>query len=162
MASITIPSPVGELTVSEENGAITRVSWGRAAEETSTSLLERAATQLNAYFYCEFKAFDLPLAPAGSDFERAVWDLMCRIPRGQARTYGEMAAALVAAGTDAAAQPVGTACGRNPIPIIIPCHRVVGAGGGMGGYSGDGGLATKRFLLELEGWPGVAPGPLFA
>lgn len=161
MPSITLPSPVGELTVTEENGAITRVDWEKRAEEESTPLLERAAVQLQGYFYCELKAFDLPLAPAGSEFERAVWRLMCDIPKGQARTYGEMAAALNAAGISAAAQPVGSACGHNPIPIIIPCHRVVGAGGGMGGYSGKGGLATKRFLLELEGWPGVAPGPLF-
>ena len=162
MPSITVPSPTGPLTVTEEGGAIVRVDWGTAAEGAPTPLLERAAMQLDAYFFCELKAFDLPLAPRGSAFERAVWDLMLEIPRGAARTYGEMAAALNAKGVAAAAQPVGTACGSNPIPVIIPCHRVVGAAGGMGGYSGQGGLTTKRFLLELEGWPGVAPGPLFA
>lgn len=162
MASITVRSPMGPLAVTETDGAITRLTWGAARAETPTPLLDRAAAQLDAYFYCELKSFDLPLAPAGSDFERAVWNLMLEIPRGAARTYGEMAAALAAAGVPAAAQPVGTACGRNPVPVIIPCHRVVGAGGSMGGYSGEGGLETKRFLLELEGWPGVAPGPLFA
>lgn len=162
MPSITIRSPTGPLTITEDDGAITKLEWGSVETESPTPLLERAAVQLDAYFYCELKAFDLPLAPVGSDFERAVWNLMLEIPRGAARTYGEMAAALNAAGIAAAAQPVGTACGTNPIPIIIPCHRVVGAGGGMGGYSGQGGLATKRLLLELEGWPGIAPGPLFA
>lgn len=162
MASITVASPLGPLSVDESDGAIVRLRWRAAAKDDATPVLRRAAEQLTAYFHAGLRAFDLPLAPAGSPFEQAVWDLMLEIPLGEACTYGEMAADLNEKGIAAAAQPVGNACGSNPIPIIIPCHRVVAASGGMGGYSGDGGLVTKRWLLEHENWPGVAPGPLFA
>lgn len=145
-AQITVPSPLGPLTVTEVDGAITSVDWAPAAAQSETALLLRAAQQLHAYFFCELKAFDLPLAAAGTDFNRQVWEAMRAIPYGSTRTYGEIAAEV---GNNARA--VGAACGANPIPIIVPCHRVVAAAGGLGGFSAPGGGATKRFLLELEG-----------
>lgn len=168
MPHLTLKSPVGPLRLTEEGGTITALAWVSedGASETGTSLpkpdrasrlLANAAAQIDAYFYCQLSAFDLPLSPAGSRFQRAVWDAMRRIPAGQARTYGAIAKEL-----DASPQAVGTACGANPIPILIPCHRVVAAGDRLGGYSGHGGLDTKRFLLTLEGWPGVAQGDLFS
>ena len=146
VAKITVASPLGPLTVAERDGAIVALDWGTASGEDRTALLLTAAQQLDAYFYCELRAFDLPLAPAGSAFQQAVWREMLAIPRGRTRTYGDLAARV-----DGVARAVGAACGRNPIPIIIPCHRVLAAGGRMGGYSGRGAAATKRFLLELEG-----------
>jgi len=145
-AKITVASPLGPLTVAERDGAIVALDWGTSPAEDRTPLLLTAAQQLDAYSYCELRAFDLPLAPAGSAFQQAVWREMLAIPRGRTRTYGELAASL-----DGVARAVGGACGSNPIPVIIPCHRVLAAGGKMGGYSGKGGVATKRFLLELEG-----------
>jgi methylated-DNA-[protein]-cysteine S-methyltransferase len=148
VSQITVPSPVGALTLREVDGRIVSVSWseGRDAADTETPLLLTAAQQLNAYFYCGLRDFDLPLAPAGSTFEHAVWDQMLRIPYGQTRSYGEIARAV-----DGMPQAVGGACGSNPIPIIIPCHRVLAANGRSGGYSGRGGTQTKHFLLALEG-----------
>ncbi len=145
---ITVASPVGDLVVSELNGRIVALDWGRAVRETETPLLAAAAQQLNAYFYCGLKRFELPLAPAGSRFQQAVWREMRRIPCGRTRSYADLARAV-----DSAPRAVGGACARNPIPILIPCHRVVAAGGRIGGYSAPGGLDVKRFLLELEGIP---------
>jgi len=159
MPSLTLPSPIGALTVAEAGGAIVRLSWAAPdvpAGGDETPLLLTAAQQLDAYFYCELGAFDLPLAPAGSPFQQAVWTAMRAIPRGATQSYGALARAL-----RTAAQPVGTACGENPIPILIPCHRVIAADGGLGGYSGAGGVATKRWLLEHEGAAAAAQGDLF-
>lgn len=158
MQAITVASPLGPLSVFEANDAIVALSWGAAPAEATTPLLTRAAGQLDAYFNGTLKQFDLPYTPAGSRFQKAVWDAMLRIPYGETRTYGDIARDL----DDASPQAVGTACGANPIPILIPCHRVVGAGDSLGGYSGQGGVVTKRQLLELEGWPGVAQRDLFA
>ena len=143
---ITVASPVGDLVVSELNGRIVAVDWGRALRETETPLLAAAAQQLNAYFYCGLKRFELPLIPAGSRFQQAVWREMRRIPCGRTRSYADLARTV-----DSAPRAVGGACARNPIPILIPCHRVVAADGRIGGYSAPGGLDVKRFLLELEG-----------
>jgi len=139
-------SPLGFLTVFEEAGAIVAVEWGRVEAARPSKLLADAKRQLDAYFDRRLRRFALPLAPAGSRFQRAVWDRMLAIPYGQTQTYGELATAL-----GSAARAVGGACGRNPIPIIIPCHRVVGGAGRLGGYSGSDGQATKRALLALEG-----------
>ena len=155
-AQLTVQSPLGPLTLVESDGAIVAVNWGAAEHEHETPLLATAAAQLHGYFYCELKAFDLPLKPAGSDFNQGVWQAMLAIPRGRTRTYGDIARAL---GGDPRA--VGAACGANPIPILIPCHRVTAAAGALGGYSGKGGTETKRFLLELEGWRPEADLPLF-
>lgn len=157
MRGITIDSPVGPLTVTETDGAITSLWWKAVAGLRRTPVLEQAAEQLDAYFRGRLQHFDLPLAPDGSPFQQRVWQAMCRIPYGETWTYGQMTE--FAGGS---AQSVGTACGRNPIPVIIPCHRVTAAGGKLGGYSGRGGVSTKQKLLELEGWTGLAPGPLFA
>jgi len=147
---VTVPSPVGALTVREVDGRIVSVSWSDhapdPARDAATPLLETAAQQLNAYFYCGLRQFDLPLAPTGSAFERAVWDQMLQIPYGRTRSYGEIARAV-----GGEARSVGGACGSNPIPVIIPCHRVLAADGRSGGYSGRGGTETKHFLLALEG-----------
>ena len=145
MPGIFVDSPVGSLYVHEEGGRIDRVSWSRNAGGEVTPLLKEAKRQLLAYFAGERTGFNLPLAPAGSPFQQAVYLMMQQIPYGETRTYGDLAREL-----DSAAQPVGGACGSNPIPIIIPCHRVV-AVNGLGGFSGGNGLITKRTLLRLEG-----------
>jgi len=154
-AATTVNSPLGVLTLREHDGKLTAIDFGRtipARDESPTPFLLTAAQQLDAYFFCNLKQFDLVLAPAGSEFEQAVWRAMLAIPPGRTRTYGEVAKQL-----SGAARAVGGACGRNPIPIVIPCHRIVSAHGELGGYSGRGGLATKKFLLELEGWQPAQP-----
>ena len=153
MPQLSLHSPLGDLTVSEEDGAIVAVDWGWGRDQEASALLRDARAQLQAYFDGALTRFDLPLVPAGSAYRRRVWDALCLIPPGQTRSYTEIA--QVAGG---AARSVGQAMGANPIPVLIPCHRVVGAGGtgglwatrGIGGYSGGEGLSTKRFLLQLE------------
>lgn len=143
---LTLNSPLGPITVRESGGAIISVSFASTREQRETPVVAAAKAQLDAYFYCGLKKFELPLAPAGSDFNRRVWELLETIPYGRTLTYGEVAKRV---GGDARA--VGGACGANPIPIIIPCHRILGQGGTMVGYSGGNGPETKRFLLQLEG-----------
>ena len=146
MPSLSIPSPVGPLTIEEEDDKIVAISWSNGASRGNGSpLLDEAARQLAAYFEGKLSHFDLPLAPAGSPFEKRVWAAMQQIPYGETRCYGDLAADI-----SSAPRPVGRACGHNPIPIVIPCHRVL-AKGGLGGYSGAGGLDTKQALLRLEG-----------
>ncbi|HTW51750.1 MAG TPA: methylated-DNA--[protein]-cysteine S-methyltransferase [Stellaceae bacterium] len=145
MASLLIASPVGNLVCEEAAGAIVSIRWGNDPAGNSSPLLAEAAQQLDAYFAGRLRDFDLPLRPAGSDFEQRVWAAMRDIPYGETRNYGDLAAA-----TRSAPRAVGRACGRNPIPIVIPCHRVLGKGW-MGGYSGEGGLKTKQALLGVEG-----------
>lgn len=144
--TITETSPVGPLSVEEQDGAIVAVRWRKARQESSTPLLEEAARQVRAYLAHERRDFDLPLKPEGSAFEQQVWSAMQRIPYGETRSYGE-----IAKDTGGMPQEVGQACGSNPLPIIIPCHRVLAGGGKLGGYSGKGGLETKTALLVLEG-----------
>ena len=145
MRSLSISSPVGNLVLDEENDAIVQIRWAEGVGGNGSPLLAEAARQLEAYFAGRLSGFDLPLRPAGSAFERSVWAAMQDIPYGETRSYGDLAVA-----TRSAPRAVGRACGRNPIPIIIPCHRVLGKGW-MGGYSGSGGLKTKEVLLTLEG-----------
>lgn len=152
MNSLSISSPVGNLVLVEDDDAIVAVRWGEGRGGNGSPLLTDAARQLDDYFVGKLKLFDLPLRPAGTGFERRVWAAMQDIPYGETRCYGDLAAA-----TDSAPRAVGRACGRNPIPIIIPCHRVLGKGW-MGGYSGAGGLKTKEALLTLEG--ALTPEPL--
>lgn len=121
------------------------VEWEAPATPETSPLLDEAAKQLAAYFAGELKTFDLPLAPKGDVFQQSVCAAMMEIPYGETTTYGAIADKLGTYG-----QPVGNACGKNSIPIIIPCHRVLGADG-LGGYSGDGGVERKIELLKLEG-----------
>lgn len=151
MPQLSLHTPLGEITVSEDDGAIVALDWGRGRDQVATPLLLRAREQLQDYFDGTRTNFDLPLAPHGTDFQRRVWDELCAIPAGETRTYAEIARAVGCR----AARAIGQANGANPIPILIPCHRVVAADGTLGGYSGGEGEATKRYLLDLEG---AAPG----
>ena len=141
---LSLHTPIGDISVSEEDGAIVAVDWGWGSEQSETALLRRARDQLHAYFDGELTEFDLPLAPAGTAYQRRVWQALCAIPYGATRSYLDIA--HTAGGSP---RSVGQANGSNPIPIIIPCHRVV-ATTHLGGYSGGDGLATKRWLLALE------------
>ena len=142
----SVESPLGPLTLEARDGALAALRWGRAGREDESNLLMHAAAALAAYFAGERLDFDLPVAPGGTAHDLAVWRAMRRIRAGETRTYGEVARDI-----RSSPRAVGTACGRNPIPIVIPCHRIVAAGGALGGYSGQGGVETKRFLLRLEG-----------
>jgi len=141
---LSLHTPIGEITVSEDDGAIVAVDWGWGRDQEETSLLRRAREQLHAYFDGELMDFELTLAPFGTPYRQRVWKALQAIPFGETRTYGDVAA--VAGGSPRA---VGGANGANPIPIIIPCHRVVGSTG-LGGYSAADGVPTKRFLLQHE------------
>ena len=143
---LSYPSPVGNLTVSEDNGAIVALDFGRGMTQTRTALLYAAFAQLAAYFDGSLTRFDLPLNPHGTAFQKKVWHLMVAIPYGGTRAYADLARDL-----SSAPRAIGGACGANPIPVIIPCHRVLAAGGKLGGYSGGEGLDTKIALLRLEG-----------
>jgi methylated-DNA-[protein]-cysteine S-methyltransferase len=144
MPQVSLHAPFADLTLAEEDGAIVSLDWGWVAAQQETPLLRRAVVALHAYFDGT-PLPDLPLNPAGTPYQRRVWQALCTIPYGQTRTYAEIAA--LAGGV---ARTVGQANARNPIPILIPCHRVV-AGNGIGGYSAEGGVETKRQLLRLEG-----------
>ena len=145
-ASCTIESPVGPLTIAVEDEAITAVDFGGGGgPRPNGGVLAEAARQLTEYFAGERREFALPLAPQGTSFRLRVWEAMQAIPYGQTRSYGDLARAL-----DSAPRAIGGACGANPIPLIIPCHRVVAAGGALGGFSGGTGCDTKRQLLALE------------
>ena len=145
MAKISLDTIIGPVSIEERDEKIVRVGWNEVAPGRVVSpVLEIAIDQLRAYFAGQLSKFDLPLAPAGSPFQQRVWSAMCKIPHGETRTYGQLAARA-----ETAPRAVGGACGANPIPIIIPCHRVI-AVNGSGGYSGRGGLKTKAALLDLE------------
>jgi len=146
MFQLSMHTPVIDITISELEGSIIALDWGWSPFQEPSPLLIEAKSQLNAYFDGDLTSFDLPINPMGSKHQEKVWSAMVDIPYGQTTTYGEMAKNI-----GSAAQAVGGACGRNPIPILVPCHRVVARAGKLGGYSGDGGLYTKRALLVLEG-----------
>jgi len=148
LRTAVVPSPLGGLVLTANTDAIVEIGWTDATptEAFASPLLAEAARQLAAYFADPTAPFSLPLNPAGDAFEKAVWREMCAIPVGLTATYGDIGDA-----TGRPARAVGGACGRNPIPIVIPCHRVVGADGRMVGYSGRGGVETKRWLLQHEG-----------
>lgn len=146
MNQLSLDSPVGALTLTERDGALASLNWTDQPNRNSSSLLAEAERQLEAYFAGKLTAFNLPVAPQGTPHQQKVWRAMQDIEFGSYRSYGALSAAI-----GSSARAVGTACGRNPIPIIIPCHRVLAAGAGIGGYSGSGGTDTKRYLLSLEG-----------
>lgn len=152
-----LETPVGALLLAGSEGALTRIGFPSAAGPMRPEQcwiaddrpFETARRQLGAYFTGEAILFDLPLAPQGTPFQRAVWHALAAIPHGETRSYGDVARTL---GRPGAARAVGAANARNPLPIVLPCHRVIGAGGSLTGFGG--GLDVKRYLLGLEG---VAP-----
>ncbi len=144
MPSASLNTPIGPLTVDAHDGVITRVRWVDDPAGDMTPELENAVAQLKEYFDGTRDTFDLPLHVDGSDLQRAVCDAMLAIPLGETRTYGDLAADL-----GVPAQAIGGACGGNPIPVIIPCHRILGATS-LGGFSGMGGVETKVWLLKHE------------
>ncbi len=146
MPQLSMHSPVGDLTISEEAGRIVSLDWGWGMIQTKTPLLKKAKAELEEYFDGKRKKFDLPLAPHGSKFAHHIYTEMRRIPFGKTKTYGDLALL-----TGSHPRAVGQACGANPIPIIIPCHRVLGKNEALTGYSGEGGVETKCALLRLEG-----------
>lgn len=139
----TLLTPLGPLTLTEAGGQITALHWHAAAQDP-TPLLEEALAQVQAYFDRRLTRFDLPLH-FGSGLHERVRRAMFAIPFGETRTYGDLARDL-----KAPAQAIGQACGANPIPILIPCHRILGAQG-LGGFSARGGVETKVWLLKHEG-----------
>ena len=152
MPQYICPSPIGSLSLVEENGALVEVRWNfdlpRDAAPMalpSTPLLRQAAAELAAYFAGALREFTVPLAPKGTPFQQKVWAALREIPYGETRSYKEIAAMV---GNEKACRAVGMANNRNPLPIFIPCHRVVGADGKLVGYAG--GLDVKTFLLNLE------------
>jgi methylated-DNA-[protein]-cysteine S-methyltransferase len=145
MPQRALHTPLGDCTLSEEDGRIVALDWGRGRDQDDTPLLREACRQLQAYFDGTRTGFGLPLAPPGTAFQQRVWAALRQIPAGETRSYGDLARQL---GT--ASRAVGQANGANPIPILIPCHRVISTGGALGGYSGGQGPDTKRFLLEHE------------
>ena len=144
MPSASLDTPIGPLTVDAIDGAITRLRWVDDPAGDITPELAAAIAQLREYFDGDREVFDLPLRVEGSDLQRAVCDAMQAIPLGETRTYGDLAADL-----GVPAQAIGGACGGNPIPVIIPCHRILGAST-LGGFSGMGGVETKVWLLRHE------------
>ena len=143
MSEMTVPSPFGPLTLREEDGRIVSLSWGAGGADV-TPLLTTAAAQLAEYFAGTRRDFDLPVA-IRPGLVGQVMQAMCAIPFGEKRTYGDLARAL-----GVPAQAIGQACGANPIPIIVPCHRILGATR-LGGFSAPGGVETKVALLRHEG-----------
>jgi methylated-DNA-[protein]-cysteine S-methyltransferase len=151
-----LPSPIGDLRLVERDGSIVAIEFspfrppvdGRplGPRKDDEPVLVEAARQLTAYFDGTLTDFDLPLAPVGTEFQHRVWAQLSRIPHGETASYGEIAGRLGM--TNAASRAVGLANGRNPIPIVVPCHRVIGANGTLTGYAG--GLERKQQLLELE------------
>jgi methylated-DNA-[protein]-cysteine S-methyltransferase len=150
-----LPSPVGDLRIVEHGGAITAIEFSpfrdhdgrpRGDRDDTHPVLVEAVRQLRAYFDRDLKEFDLPLSPHGSDFQKSVWAQLLKIGYGETASYGEIAKRL--GKSNAASRAVGLANGSNPIPIVIPCHRVIGADGTLTGYAG--GIERKVALLEIE------------
>jgi len=141
-------TPIGALTLVEEDGALAEVRFGKRCDDgeiSDTPLLQQAARELGEYFSGQRKAFTVPLAPKGTPFQQKCWQALLQIPYGQTRTYGQQAAMI---GNPKACRAVGMGNNRNPLPIFIPCHRVVGANGALTGYAG--GLNIKEKLLQIE------------
>lgn len=146
-------SPIGNYCLRETDGRLTRVWLGdrlpfisTGPEIKETPLLRETKAQLNAYFNRQLRSFNLPIAVEGTDFQVRIWNLLKTIPYGQTITYGELACL---AGNPKACRAVGTANGHNPLPVILPCHRVIGSKGKLTGYTG--GLDIKIKLLQIEG-----------
>lgn len=146
MIKKTVYTPLGSLILNEFNGGISDLNWHHEHHHNSTPVLDEAAAQINAYLAHELQTFNVPIQfRAGTKFQKKVWHAISEIPFGQTATYGEIAKEV-----GSSPRAVGTACGKNPIPILIPCHRVVGASGKLTGYSGGDGVLTKSSLLAFE------------
>ncbi len=149
----TVSTPLGDLIVVASEDGLTHlilpgddVSIPADASEGGP-FVDAAATQLTEWFAGNRMSFDVPLAPAGTEFQQSVWTALCDIPFGATASYGDIAKSI---GQPMATRAVGAANGRNPLPIIVPCHRVIGASGALTGYSGGEGLDTKQRLLDHE------------
>ena len=142
-------TPIGRLGIAEENGAVCRILFEgesfAGCEVRETAIIKKAAGELDEYFKGKRKDFDLPLLIRGTEFQKAAWKALVAIRYGETRNYKEIAVAI---GSPRGARAVGMANNRNPLPIIIPCHRVIGADGSLTGYAG--GLDMKKALLDLE------------
>ena len=150
-----VDSPIGRLEIASDGNAITSLSIERAGHlpfeevpENSNAILDRAATQLSEYFAGQRKNFDLPVAYSGTEFQRSVWAQLNDLAFGEVASYGELG---LATGRATAGRAVGGAVGANPIPIIVPCHRVLASNNRITGYSGGEGIPTKAWLLAHEG-----------
>lgn len=143
--TLNLDTPLGKMFLQGDDRYITALRFGEAEEDCPSPVLRMAEMQLEEYFSGSRTEFDLPLNPEGTEFQKSVWKALCEIPYGETATYGEIAAKI---GNPGACRAVGMANNRNPIAIIVPCHRVVGAGGSLTGYAG--GLDKKDFLLKLE------------
>ena len=146
-------SPLGPLVVEYADAGVSALRFepvSEAVPAAGDAVGERIARQLNEYFAGARREFDIPLAPVGTPFQRRVWEALSRIPFGKTCSYAEIAGTV---GCPGGSRAVGQANGRNPIPLIVPCHRVVASDGGLGGYSG--GIEIKRWLLAHEGWTGA-------
>jgi methylated-DNA-[protein]-cysteine S-methyltransferase len=160
MNSCLLDSPLGQLQLISNGRALVQIAFPGSHIVTddvgNDPVLERARMQLAEYFAGERRAFDLPLAAQGTSFQTAVWQALARIPFGELRSYRDIARAI---GRPSAVRAVGAANGRNPLPIVVPCHRVIGSDGSLTGFAG--GLDAKRVLLALENSLPVETGNLF-
>ncbi|WP_260620483.1 methylated-DNA--[protein]-cysteine S-methyltransferase [Gordonibacter massiliensis (ex Traore et al. 2017)] len=141
-------TPLGRVTIASDGRAVTALAFGEQTlpgAARATELTNRAANQLQEYFAGKRRAFDLPLAPAGTDFQKRVWKAVADVPYGETRTYSDVAAAI---GSPRSCRAVGAASNKNPLPILIPCHRIVGANGSPAGSGND--AKAKAFLLDME------------
>ena len=143
---LLVESPVGLLTLKSDGENLTELRFGDHREGTaSCPVLEQTASQLDEFLRGERREFSVPLKASGTAFQRSVWTALCRIPYGTTATYADIAKAV---GNEKACRAVGNANNRNPLPILVPCHRVIGSNGKTVGYAG--GIAIKEYLLELE------------
>lgn len=156
MISLVHDTPIGPLTLSSNGAALTRLDFENpryaapAYPRGVDRVLESAQRELDAYFLGKLRVFETPVAPDGTPFQQQVWAALLKIPYGLTSSYAQQAAAI---GSPKAMRAVGLANGRNPIAVIIPCHRVIGANGSLTGYGG--GMERKRFLLDLEQAPAL-------
>ena len=163
LAYAHLPSPIGALLLAGDGEGLHLISFPEGSRTVGpavgwwrdNALFAGVFAQLRAYFAGELREFDVPLAPAGTRFQTSVWAALRRIPYGETASYGEVAGMI---GRPTACRAVGAANGANPIPIIVPCHRVVGSSGALTGFGG--GITTKRFLLDHERGHGFRGGLL--
>lgn len=149
MPSRCFQTPTGPFEVTEEDGVLTGATWRVSGAAAKSALLLEAQAQIGAYYKGVLTRFDLPLRVVAGEFQRRVCSAITAIPHGETRTYGE-----IATGLGVSAQSVGRGCGGNPLPLLIPCHRVLGASG-LGGFSGGAGIDTKVWLLRHEDAAGL-------